>query len=229
MLQDSSAVLANSFTNLWSGVITFIPNIVIAIVIFVVGWIIASLIGSAIKQVFSTIKVDNALKKTGIDETLSKAGIVLDSGGFIGALVKWFVVVVFLIASFDVLKLTQVTDFLRNVVLGYLPQVIAAVLILVVAAVLGETVQKVISASAKAAGIRSANLLSSIAKWAIWILAVLTALVQLGIGETIIQTLFTGVVVALSIAFGLAFGLGGQQAAADTIAKLRQEISERQR
>lgn len=229
MFANSSMVLADSFSNLWMGVISFIPNVVIALVIFIVGWIIASLVAKVIEQVFKAIKLDEALRKAGLDDTLGKAGIVLNSGRFVGGLVKWFVIVVFLIASFEVLKLSQVNEFLKTVVIGYLPQVVVAVLILLVAAVIAEAVRKIIVTSTKAAGLTSANLLGAISKWVIWIFALLTALVQLGIGTTIINTLFTGVVVAFSIAFGLAFGLGGQQAASDIISKVKQEISERNR
>ena len=229
MFQDSSVVLADAFTNLWSGVIAFIPNIVIALVIFIVGWIIASLIGNLIEELFKRIKVDHALRKTGLDEAMTKAGLVLNSGKFLGGLVKWFIIVVFLIASFNVLKLDQVNEFLKSVVIQYLPQVIVAVLILLVSAVIAEALQKIVSSSAKAAGVKPANLLGAIAKWIILIFAILTALFQLGIAPGIIQTIFTGVVVALSVAFGLAFGLGGQQAASDVIAKVRSEISDRQR
>lgn len=227
VFQDSSIVLADAFTNLWAGVIAFIPNIVIAIVIFVVGWIIASVIGSVIEEIFKRIKLDQALRKTGLEDTLAKAGIVLNSGRFVGGLVKWFIIVVFLVACFNVLNLSQVNIFLQDVVLSYLPQVIVAVLILLVSAVIAEAVQKIITSSAKAAGVGHANFLGAVAKWVIWIFAILTALLQLNIAPGIIQTLFTGVVVALSVAFGLAFGLGGQQAAADAISRVRQEISDR--
>lgn len=229
MFANSSMVLADSFSNLWMGVVDFIPNVVIALVIFVVGWIIAALIGRVVEQVFKAVKLDEALRKTGLDNTMSKAGISLNSGRFVGGLVRWFVIVVFLIAAFDVLKLSQVNEFLKTVVIGYIPQVVVAVLILLVAAVIAEALKKVIITSTKAAGLTAANLLGSIAKWVIWVFAILTALVQLGIGATIINTLFTGVVVAFSIAFGLAFGLGGQEAASDVIAKVKQEISERNR
>ncbi len=224
ILQNSAQALGNSLTSLWNGVIAFIPNIIIAIIIFVVGWIVGALIGNAIDQLFKAAKVDHFLRKTGLDSTLARAGINLDSGKFIGALVKWFIIVAFLIASFNVLGLVEVTQFLQVVVLGYLPQVIAAVLILLVAVVVGDAVCKLIAGSAKAAEIRSANFLGLLAKWVIWVIGVLAAISQLGIAQQIIQTVFTGVVVAFSVAFGLAFGLGGQQAASEVIAKFRNEI-----
>ncbi|HZS43126.1 MAG TPA: hypothetical protein VFA52_02825 [Candidatus Paceibacterota bacterium] len=220
-------VLVASFTNLWYGIVSFIPNIIIAIVIFVIGWLIGVFIDKLVREAFRAMKIDNALRSAGVENTLNRGGILLNSGAFVGGLIKWFIIVVFLLASFEVLGLTQVTDFLKNVVLNYLPQVIVAVLILLVAVVIAQAVQRIVSASAKAARLSHANLLGSIAKWAIWIFAILTALVQLGIAVSLIQTLFMGVVVALSLAFGLAFGLGGQDAAARYIDKVRNEISDR--
>jgi len=147
----------------------------------------------------------------------------LNSGAFLGMLVKWFFILVFLVAALEVLGLTQVTMFLTAVVLGYLPRVIVAVLILLVAAVIAEAAQRLVAGSARAANMRSANFLGSIARWAIWIFAILAALDQLGV-TPFVQTLFTGVVVALALAFGLSFGLGGQQAASRFIDKMQSEI-----
>lgn len=221
-------VLSRSFQNLWGGVITFLPQLVIAILIVVIGWLIGALIGRVVAQIIRSLRVDEGLRKAGVEDTLARGGVVLNSGGFVGALVKWFIILVFLVAALDVLKLTQVNEFLQGVVLFYLPQVIIAVLILLLAAVIGDVMQKIITTSAKAAQIHSARFLGSFTKWAIWIFAVLAALFQLNIAATFIQTLFTGIVVALSLAVGLAFGLGGQDAAARFIEKTRQEISHKE-
>jgi small-conductance mechanosensitive channel len=181
ILKTWSDVLAASFQGLWFGVISYIPNIIIAVIIFILGWIIGAFIGKIIEQLFKSVKIDVALRKAGVEEVLNKGGVLLNSGKFFGALVKWFVIVVFLIAAFNVLGLVQVTIFLQQIVLGYLPSVIVAVLILLVAALIAETVQKIVSSSARAAGIHQSNFLGSIAKWAIWIFAILAALFQLGI------------------------------------------------
>ncbi len=226
--QETGTVLSDAFANLWFGIVSFIPNLVIALVILIAGWIIGALVGKVIEQIFTGAKVDIALRRTGVDETLSKAGIVLNSGKFVGGLVKWFVVVAFLIASFDVLRLSQVNEFLKGVVIGYLPQVIAAVLILLVAVVIGDAVSKLVRSSAKAAELKGANLLGAVSKWVIWVVGALAALDQLGIGQAVLQTLFTGIVVALSLAFGLSFGLGGQAAASSAIEKIKREIADKQ-
>jgi len=227
LLQTWSEVLTRSFQDVWLGVAAFIPNLVVAVIIFVAGWVIGALLGRLIAQVIHSIKVDNVLKSAGLEDVLSKAGFHLDSGHFIGELVKWFVIVVFLIATLEVLGLNQVNVFLQNVVLAYLPQVIAAALILLIAAVVGDAMQKVVVGAAKAAQVETAHLLGGLTKWAIWIFALLVALSQLGIADFFAQTLFTGVVVALAIGLGLSFGLGGQNVAGRFLEKLSGDISRR--
>lgn len=228
VFQNTGAVVANSLEMLWAGVIGFIPQLIVALVIFIIGWIVASLLARAVEQVVRAVKLDSALRGAGLEATLTRAGFTLNSGRFLGELVKWFIIVVFLVAALDVLRLDQVTLFLRQVVLGYLPQVIVAVLIMIVAVVIAEAMRKLVVGSAKAAHIRSAGFLGAVTKWAIWIFALLAALLQLGIAVTFLQTLFTGVVVALSLAFGLAFGLGGQQAAGRYLEHLQSEMKERE-
>lgn len=218
-------VLTNSFQNLWNGVIAFVPNLIIAIVIFIIGWLIGSLIGRVVSELIKSLKVDQALKRAGVEEILARGGLNLNSGKFVGGLIKWFVIVVFLVAAFDVLGLRQINLFLQEVVLGYLPQVIVSVLILLVAAVIGDIMNRIVRASAAAAHVSHARFLGHVTKWAIWIFAIIIALNQLGIAPAIIQTLFTGLVVAISLAVGLAFGLGGQDAAARLIEKTRDEMT----
>jgi hypothetical protein len=201
-----------------------VPNLLVAIIIFVIGWLVGAGLGRLVAQVIASIKVDQALRSAGVEKVVERAGFKLNSGKFLGELVKWFFIIVFLVASLDVLGLTDVTAFLRGVVLTYIPQVIVAVLILLVAAVIAEAADRVVAGSARAAGLKAAGLLGTLARWAIWVFAILAALDRLGISP-LVQTLFTGVVVALALAFGLAFGLGGQQAASRYIERVRDEIT----
>lgn len=219
--------LRSSFNDIWGGIVAFVPNLIIALVIFAIGWIIGAVLGRVVEQIIKSLRVDAALRGAKVEEVLKRAGFDLDSGAFLGALVKWFVIVVFLIASFEIIGLTQVTVFLQQVVLLYLPQVIVAVFILLVAAVIADAMQKVVSGASHAAGITAANFLGTVTKWSIWIFAILMALFQLGIASVFIQTLFTGIIIALALAVGLSFGLGGQDAAAKFIERVRSEIAAR--
>ncbi len=218
---------SNSLNGVWNGVATFIPTFLAAIIIAVIGWIVGAIFFKFVFELVKLARIDSALRATGLEKFVEKAGFKLNSGYFLGKLVEWFIIVVFLVAALGVLGLTQVTAFLKDVVLGYLPQVIVAVLIVLAAAIVAETVQKIVAGSAKAANIKSANFAGKIAKWAIWIFAILAAIMQLGIAVSFINTLFTGIIIAVSLALGLAFGLGGQDAAAKYIEKVKGEISEK--
>ncbi len=217
--------LNSSINSVGVGTIQFLPKIIVAIIIFIAGWAVGVLIGRVVDQIVKSMKFDKVLAGARFEEVLSRAGFTLNSGAFLGGLVKWFVIVIFLVAAFDVLGLAQVNLFLQDVVLVYLPQVIAAVLILLIAAVIADAMQKVVVGSAKAAEIISANLLGAITKYSIWIFAILIALSQLGIAPQFMYTLFTGIVAMLALAGGLAFGLGGRDAATQYIEKIKHDIS----
>src|SRR3984957_15408041 len=118
IVQSWVNVLQQSFYNLLWGTVNFIPNLVFAIIIFVIGWFIAVLIGRVIEQAIKAIKVDHALKAAGVEEVVNRAGWRLDSGKFIGDLIKLFIIIVFLVFALQVLNLSSVTLFLE---LGLLP------------------------------------------------------------------------------------------------------------
>lgn len=223
-LNTWSDVFSLSFRNLWLGVSVFIPKLLVAVVIVLVGWGLGVLFGRVVAQIIKAIKIDEALRRAGVENFLGKGGLNLDSGKFLGGLVRWFIYLVFLVGALDVLKLTQVTEFLKQI-LNYLPQVIVAVLILIAAGLIADVMKKIVLSSAMSAEISSAGLLATITKWVIWVFAILVALSQLGIAAGFIQTIFTGLVVALSLGLGLSFGLGGQEAAGRMLDKVSKEIS----
>lgn len=228
VVENWGGVFTQSLQGIWFGIASFVPTLIIAVIIFIIGWILATLVEKLVEHLFKVLKIDEALKSAGVQSVVERAGHKLNSGKFIGTLVRWFIIVVFLIASFDVLQLSQVNSFLRDVVLSYLPNVIVAVLVLMISVVIAEAVNKIVLASARAAHIKSAALLGHIAKWSIWIFAILTALFHLGIAPALIQTLFMGIVVAAALASGLAFGLGGKDVAGRILEKTIHAVSDKE-
>ena len=217
-----------SLQNLWLGFIQFTPKLVIAIVFFVVGWVLGNIIAKALEQVFGALKIDNLLKSIGVDGFFRRAGMNLNSGYFIGQVVKWFVVIVFLLPSLNLVfgPDNDISGFL-TMVLGYLPRVIVAALILIIATIVADALRKTVIASARTINLSSANMLGAIAKYAVWIFALIIALGQLGVADYYMSVLFTGIIAMLSIGGALAFGLGGRNAAEKFIAKVSEEVSHR--
>lgn len=216
-----------SLQSLWWGFVQFTPKLIIAIVFFIVGWFLGSIIAKALEQVFSALRIDNLLKSIGIDNFFRKAGINLDTGRFIGQVARWFIVIVFLLPSLNLVGLDYIAGFLQNDVLGFLPKVIVAALILIIATIVSEGISKTITAGARTMNLHSAHMLGAVAKYAIWAFAFIIALGQLGVAEGYMNTLFAGIIGMLALGGALAFGLGGKDAAARFIAKLGEEVSHR--
>jgi len=222
VIQSWGDVIVASFQQVWTEVVQVVPVIFVAIVIFLIGWIIAVALGKVVEHLIRALRVDHVLRKLDVEHVVERAGWHLNTGVFLGGLVKWFVIVVFLLAAVNVLGLGAVSVFLRDVVL-YIPNVIIAALILIAAALIAEFVEKLVRGSVEAAGYRG-SLVGIVARYAIWVFAFVAVLIQLGIAVVLVQTLITGLVAALALASGLAFGLGGKEAAGSFIDKIRSEL-----
>ncbi len=200
----------------------FIPTLFGSLLVFFIGLVIAVTLGQLVEQVVRGLKIDNLLRKLDMEKTIERAGWKMDSAVFLGSLVKWFFIVVFLLAAANILGLSQVGDFLRDVLL-YIPNVVIAALILIIAAVVADVVQRLLHGSIMAMDHRGTMVIPMV-RWSIWIFALIAALLQLGVAVTLIQTLVTGLVAAIALATGLAFGLGGKDAAAQFIDRMKSEM-----
>lgn len=213
-------ILGQALVDTSMTLIAFLPNVIIAVIIFALGWVFGAVLGRAVSHIISVLRVDNALHKAGLDTVSDRAGIRVSLAGFLGGVVKWLVIVSFTIASAEILGLTQVTQLLRDILM-YIPQVIIAVIVLVISILVGDFVARLVSHSTKATGING-EFAAKMAKWSIIIVGgIFPALTQLRIAQGLVEVLFTGVVFALALSLGLAFGLGGRDAAARAIEKLR--------
>jgi hypothetical protein len=224
--QNLGNAILFAFQDLWASFVDFLPNFFGALVVFLVGWIIAVAFGIIAARIILFLRVDRALEKMNFKSALERIGVSFAADRLIGWLVKWFFIIVFLIASADILGWQAITEFLRSVVL-YLPNVLIAVVILLTGLVLGSFVGEIVKKAVGAAQLISGEFLAIVARWAIIVFAFMAALVQLGVASELIQTLFTGLVAMLALAGGLAFGLGGKEVASRVLETLRKDLTQR--
>lgn len=220
IVQSWTDVVVGSLQNIWLGFARFIPNLIGALIILIVGLIVAAGLGTLVEKVFDSIRLDSFLSRLGLTPYFERAGLRLRASHFLGRLVYWFIAVAFLLAASDTLGLFALSSFLGGV-LAYLPNVIAAVLIMLAAVVVANFFKKLVSASVLSAKLHAAHFLGSLTWWAIIIFGLLTALVQLNIAAGILNTIITGFIAMLALAGGLAFGLGGREYASYLVNKLK--------
>ncbi len=212
-----------ALTDLWTSFINFLPQLIGAIIVFLVGWLIAAVVAKLVSEILRKLGLNKIMEKRSFKQALDKADLKIDFAGFIGLIFKWIIVIVFLALAADILKLSDFSNFLSSIVM-YLPNVIIAAFIFIVAVIVAELLEKIIKASTE--GIKSGygHIIGMIVKWAIWIFASLAILSQLGVVPELIHTLFTGMVYLVVIAGGLAFGLGGKEIAADILENFRKKL-----
>ena len=219
-------VFEESLQSLWWSFIQFAPRLIVAIILFIIGWVLGALIARAFEQVFGVLKVDKLLQSVGADDFFRRAGMKLNSGYFVGQVMKWFVIVLFLFPSLSLVGLDSIALFLKEDVLMFLPKVIVAAFVLIIATVLADALGRTIVAGAKTMHLRSANMLGSIAKYAVWVFAFIIALGQLGVAPAYMQILFSGIIAMLALGGALAFGLGAKDHASRLISKVGQDMSQ---
>ncbi len=213
-------ILGQALVDTGMTLIAFLPSVIIAVIVFALGWGFGSVLGRSVEHLISVLRIDKALHRAGFDALSERAGVRVSVAAFFGGVIKWSVVVAFTLASAEILGLSQVTQLLRDI-LVYIPQVIIAAIILVIAMLLGDFISRIVSHSVKATGMNG-EFAAQMSKWAIIIVGgVFPALTQLRIAQGLVEVLFTGVVFAISLALGLSFGLGGRDAAARVIEKIK--------
>lgn len=226
VVQNWTDVVAGSLQNLWFGVASFIPNLLGALIVFVIGLVVASGLGALVEKIFDAVKLDSFLTKLGLTPYFERAGLRLHGSRFMGQLVNWFLIIVFLLAATDILGLSAFSSFLGEV-LAYIPNIVVAVLIMLAAIVIGNFLKRTVTASVMGSKLDGATFLGSLALWVTTVFGFLAALVQLNIAPSIINTLVIGFIAMLALAGGLAFGLGGKEYASHLLNKLREHTEGR--
>jgi len=187
-----------------------------------IGILIAKWAGAISSAFLSKIRLNQVLKRMGLEETLLKIDARLNAPKFFGELVKWFLIIIFLMASFEILGLYQFSQFLEKVI-GYFTNIFIACLIFLVAVFLSDLSQKIVVGTLEKEKITYSRFLGKIIRWAIWFFAIMAILYQLKIIPSLILAIFIGGVATVSIALGIAFGLGGK----DLAAKILKELEEK--
>lgn len=214
-VQTWGEALLVSLQNLWLKIVAFVPELLSALVVLIVGLLLASLLSKLVYELLKLTKIDVLIDKTGLPKGMKKYGLKFSFSGLVAGVVKWFIIIAVLIVIADILNIPQITKFLESIVL-YIPNVLVAIVILAIGLIVGNAAYKLTNSSLQAAKIdkHQAHTVAGVAKWALVIFALLAALTQLNIASELIQILFTGIVVMFALAGGLAFGLGGKEHAA---------------
>jgi len=203
-------------SNILSQFFGFLPNLFGALIVFLFGLILAKWGRAITVKIFSAIKLDNLLKKIGLGPFMSKADFKVKAEVLFGEIVRWLFIIVFFVAAVNILGLTTISQVL-NGILAYIPNIVSAIVILTIGVLLAGFVENFVKGAVGQLEPKTSRLLSKIASYLVVIVAILAAVNELGIAQSLINTLFIGVISALSLAAGLSLGLGSKDVVSDIL------------
>jgi len=224
MVTNWGTAIFNAFSNAVNLILTFIPRIIGFLVILIVGWIVATLVSKAVTFLLRKVGFDRMANRIGLNRFEQRMGVSMDPAGILGKVVFWFLLLIFLVPATDALGLPAVSNIL-NTLVAYIPNVFVAILVLFLGTLAATFVSDLVRGATATANVGNPSIFAGIARWAIIGFAALVALEQLEIAPTLINELFGAMVLAVAIAFGLAFGLGGQDAARRWLARGENTVS----
>jgi hypothetical protein len=221
-----NALIVEPVTQMLARIMAYLPVLLGALVILIVGWIVAKAIKRMVDWLLKTVRFDTLADKAGISEILRKGDLEISARELVSSIVYWLIIIMVLVMTVDALGLPKSSDVLSGL-FAYVPKVIAALLVLIVAMFLANFVSGIVRTAAANANLPKPELLAGISRWAIIIFAVTISLEQLGIAPLLVTGAFNIILGGIVLALALAFGLGGKEAAARYLEELKQKRSGR--
>lgn len=224
---DLLEVVRESLYGILASVIVYTPRILGALLILIVGVIVARSLEFAISKIIEALRIDVALRKVGMDRYIERAGFALNSGDFFGKIFYWLVMLVVVLGISKTLGLNDIANFIEGALGWIFSDLLVAVVILVVSAFFGQFLRKLVSASVMGAKLHSANFLGTLTFWIVMTFGFITAVKHLGIDTSLVdetlKSLLLAIPISVGLAFGLAFGLGGKNQAEKLLEKMEEK------
>lgn len=230
MFNDFAATMTPIFQDSFAEFSIFVPKLVGALLLLVLGSALAKAIKKAVVSILETLRVSKVIRKTPLEHFLANAEFGQKVEEVVGSVVYWLLMLVVLqtvVATLGLVPVTQVIDR----ILSYIPNILSSILVLFLGVLLAGVVESLVKGSIKSIDGRSSRLLGKVSSYLVVTIAVLASVSELGIASEFIMILFVGFVTAISLGAGLALGLGGKEVVATMLngwyMATKQEIEEK--
>jgi len=219
-MKEQIQILLESSQQFLNEIARAVPQIIGAILILLIGWLTAKLIKKIFVKLLKLVKLNWLTEKTGIEKFLKEGGIKITAVDLIGSLVYWIIMLIVIMSALNTFQLTSAKDLFSQIIL-YIPNIIVSILILLLGLYAAKFVSQAIAVALKNMNDESAYLIEKITYYSIVVLTIFIVLSQLNIAKNIVTIAFLLILGAFCLAFGLAFGLGGKDYAADLLKKFK--------
>lgn len=203
--------------NLISNLLESVPNILGAIIILIIGWIIAKVASGLIKKLFKSLQIDKLAEKLNDIDIISKANIKIVPSVIISKIVYYLFLLIFLIAATDKLGMPAISNLVSDII-NYVPNLLTALVLLAIGLVLADLVKGMVLTACKSLGIPSANIISTVVFYFIFLNILLSALAQAKVNMEFITLNLALVIGGVVLAFAIGYGLASKTQMANMLA-----------
>ncbi|MES2365031.1 MAG: hypothetical protein V4563_03985 [Pseudomonadota bacterium] len=211
-----------SIASFWTQLAAFLPQLMAAIVLLFVGWLVAKLVRAGMVKLLHALQFDKLSERSGVEAFLKQGQLEVSLSGLLAGLMYWLIILIVIVTVSNSLGLHIVAELFNRIVL-YIPNIIVAIFVLVLGAILARFINRLIFAYLSNIGVQGALTISTLSEYATLIFVFFVALEQLNIGRELLTAAFIIGFGAVGLAFALAFGLGGRDWAAGVIARMTQK------
>ena len=209
--------IVNAMTTVWTPVAGFIPRFFGALVVVLVGFVVAKLLDTLLSKLLAKLGLDRLMAGTGLTKMLGRVGIQVPVSSLIGKIVYWFVLLIFLVSAAESLGLDRVSATLDMLAL-YLPKVLGAALVLLAGVLLAQLLSGIVRGAAEGVGLDYAHGLGRIAQGLVILISISVAIGQLEVKTDLLNNVIAIALISIGLAAALALGLGSRDIAAQIIA-----------
>ena len=209
--------IVNAMTTVWTPVAGFIPRLFGALVVVLLGFVVAKLLDTLLSKLLAKLGLDRLMGGTGLTKILARVGIQVPVSTLIGKIVYWFVLLIFLVSAAESLGLDRVSATLDMLAL-YLPKVLGAALVLLAGVLLAQLVSSLVRGAAEGVGLDYAHGLGRVAQGLVIIISISVAIGQLEVKTDLLNNVIAIVLISVGLAVALALGLGSREIASQILA-----------
>lgn len=209
-------IFVDSLASFWRELASFLPQLVAALVLLFLGWMLAKVARSAVIRLLKTLQFDKVSEKSGLEAFLQHADLEISLSSILGNLIYWLIILVMIVTVANSLGLHMVAELFNKVVL-YIPNVIVAILVLVFGTILARFINRIVFAWLNNVGFEGALTVSTFSEYAMMVFVFFIAMEQLQIANELLTAAFIIAFGAVGLAFAIAFGLGAKDWAAKVV------------
>ncbi|MBU2530696.1 MAG: hypothetical protein KKD35_06620 [Elusimicrobia bacterium] len=217
MFEDIGKLFIQPVMDIWEIILSYVPNVVAALLFILVGLFLARVFRSILEQFFGRIKLDRYTSRIGVNEILARFGLGKSPAYAIAFAVYWAVLLVFFVSALNVMNLTVISQILQTVVVQFVPKIIVATMIAFGGLMLAKFMSDIVLNSSIANNLKGGRSLSKIVHFVVLVFTAIIALDQLGIEMKIIRSSLNILMGSVGLAFALAMGLGAKDVAREIV------------